>query len=369
MRHVYVHVPFCARRCSYCDFSIAVRSRVPVEEYAEALGRELRHRFGAASQPRDIDTLYFGGGTPSKLGADGVARVMAILGEYFAPASSAEVTLEANPEDVTVESVAAWAGAGITRLSLGSQSFDSRVLAWMHRTHDADQIARAVGTARDGGIADLSLDLIFAVPSALERDWDRDLAAAIALEPAHLSVYGLTVEPATPLARWRDRGTAHEAPEELYEREFLRADDVLGGAGYEHYEVSNYSKPGHRARHNSAYWRGVPYLGLGPSSHGFDGTIRRWNESAYAAWVDRTVAGDPLAGSEMIGPAESHAEAVYLGLRTTDGLRFDGTRPAVTDAWVGEGWAVVDGDRIRLTPSGWLRMDALATALTSIPSR
>jgi oxygen-independent coproporphyrinogen III oxidase len=232
VRHVYVHVPFCARRCSYCDFSIAVRRTTPTDEYLAALRTELE-----GVRPAIVDTIYFGGGTPSRLGGEGVARLLDVVRERYTSAPAAEVTLEANPEDVTPEAARAWLRAGVNRLSLGAQSFDDRVLSWMHRTHAAAAIERAVRTARDAGFGSISLDLIFSLPESLQRNWERDLHAAIALAPEHVSLYGLTVEPATPLARWRDRGAVTEAPEESYEREYLLAHELLTQAGFEHYEV------------------------------------------------------------------------------------------------------------------------------------
>ena len=366
-RHAYVHVPFCARRCSYCDFSIAVRARVPVEEYVRALRTELELRFPReAHEPWTLDTLYFGGGTPSRLGGEGLALAAATVLERATLAPGAEVTAEANPEDVTADAVAAWRGAGINRLSLGSQSFDARVLEWMHRVHDPEAVRRAVAIARDGGIGSLSLDLIFALPSALDRDWRADLDATLALAPDHVSLYGLTVEPHTPLGRWRERGEAEEAPEERYESEFLEAHARLTAAGFEHYEVSNYALPGRRARHNSAYWTGVPYAGLGPSAHEFDGVVRRWNVGPYAEWVRRLAAGrDPVEGSETLTDDNRIAERVYLGLRTTDGLEISDAEREHVARWVEQGWAAIDGSRLRLTPLGWLRLDALAADLTA----
>jgi oxygen-independent coproporphyrinogen-3 oxidase len=373
-RHVYVHVPFCARRCAYCDFAIAVRSRVPVEEYVGALSGELALRVGAPGRQRDawrLDTLYFGGGTPSRLGGAGLARAVAAVRAHAQLEPGAEVTAEANPEDVTPEAVEAWVGAGINRLSLGSQSFDPAVLRWMHRTHDEAQIGRAVAVARAGGIENLSLDLIFALPDGLDRSWDRDLERVLALRPGHLSLYGLTVEPATPLARWVERREVTEADEERYAAEFTRAHEVLTAAGYEHYEVSNFARPGLRARHNSSYWAGVPYLGLGPSGHGFDGVTRRWNVASYPAWVAAVAAGrDPVAGSELLDESARDAERIYLGLRTSDGLALRPDESAVVDPWISAGWAErMEGDRLRLTADGWLRLDALAASLTVVGSR
>jgi oxygen-independent coproporphyrinogen III oxidase len=371
-RHVYVHVPFCARRCAYCDFAIAVRSRVPVDEYVAALDAELAIRFGERDgRPWPADTLYFGGGTPSRLGGEGLARAVAVVRSRVELVPGAEVTAEANPEDVTPEAVDAWVRAGVNRLSLGSQSFDPAVLRWMHRTHDETQIERAVAVARAGGIRELSLDLIFALPEGISRSWETDLERVLGLHPDHLSLYGLTVEPATPLARWVERSEVTEANEDRYAEEFLRAHNALAAAGYEHYEVSNFALPGRRARHNSAYWSGAAYLGLGPSAHGFDGVTRRWNLASYPAWQRAVAAGtDPVAGSEQLDEPARDAERVYLGLRTIDGLVLrDGGEAEAVRPWIEAGWAVRDGDRLRLTADGWLRLDALAASLTVVGSR
>jgi oxygen-independent coproporphyrinogen-3 oxidase len=281
----------------------------------------------------------------------------------------AEVTLEANPDDVTAHAVVAWKAAGVNRLSVGAQSFDPHALAWMHRTHSADQIERAVETAREGGIENISLDLIFALPESLGRDWRRDVERALSLHPDHVSLYGLTVEPATPLGRWRDRGDVIESPEERYESEFLEAHELLGAAGLEHYEVSSYARPGRRSRHNSSYWRRVPYAGVGPAAHSFDGIRRRWNVSAYAAWESALRGGsDPLGGEEVLTAEDELAERIYLGLRTGEGLLVESDMAQHVHPWVAAGWALLDGARMRLTPAGWLRLDALAASLTTAGS-
>ena len=370
-RHCYVHVPFCARRCSYCDFAIAVRTTVPWREYADALAAEWSARHLAVSGT--LETLYFGGGTPSSLGATGVRHVLDWARSVAILSKTAEITLEANPEDISAEAVAAWKDAGINRLSIGVQSFDENVLQWMHRVHDAHAAREAAAIARDGGIDAFSIDLIFSLPDTLNRDWNRDLDIALSLNADHISLYGLTIEPHTPLGKWQARGSVIAASDERYEEQFLAANSQLRAAGYEHYEVSNFAMPGKRAIHNSAYWRGVPYIGLGPSAHGFDGSTRRWNQSAYAAWQTTVSAGnDPEAGNETLTHDNRITESVYLGLRTRDGLAVTPADHPLVDQWMAAGWLEFtnpdDSTRVRCTPLGWLRLDGLASALTALRS-
>jgi oxygen-independent coproporphyrinogen III oxidase len=359
-RHVYIHVPFCGRRCSYCDFAIAVRRSTPVAEYLHALGAEL-----LSADPAVVDTIYFGGGTPSRLGGEGVKQLLEIVTTRYRPEGDAEITLESNPDDVTPAAATAWREAGVNRLSLGVQSFDDGVLRWMHRTHDSETAQRAVGIARDAGIANVSLDLIFALPANLQRDWSRDLDTALSLSPDHVSLYGLTVEPSTPLGRWRDRGIVSEAPDESYETEYLRAHSTLSSAGHEHYEVSNFAIPGRQSRHNSAYWAGRPYAGHGPSAHRFDGMTRSWNEPAYARWVGLLLNGGAAeAGRETLTSEQRRLEAAYLGLRTRAGVPLASADRAIVERWVEAGWAAERGDDMVLTAAGWLRLDALVSSLT-----
>ncbi|MGI8618087.1 MAG: radical SAM family heme chaperone HemW [Gemmatimonadaceae bacterium] len=419
-RHLYVHVPFCARRCAYCDFSIAVRRTTPVDEYLGALQTELAMvaREMNVEHPGDwtLDTLYLGGGTPSQLG-EAIPRLFDLVGHRTMLAPRAEVTMEANPEDVTQANAESWRRAGANRISLGSQSFDPAVLSWMHRAHSADQIEVAVKTARDAGFEDISLDLIFAVPHALNRDWKHDLDAAIGLDPSHISLYGLTVEPRTPLHRWRDRGEVREAGEDAYANEFLLAHNTLAAAGYEHYEVSNFAKLGRHSRHNSAYWSGASYTGLGPSAHSFDGARRWWNVAPYAQWVDRLSHDlSPVADVEVLDEENVCNERIYLGLRSTTGVRVDARELPELQPWVDKGWAAFSEaaprdqarqaapeggapqerlsrrrssggalhpgaasaamvspgsskSQLTLTPTGWLLLDELAASLTWIRSR
>ena len=368
-RHLYIHVPFCARRCSYCDFSIAVRSSTPVEEYLGSLGVELR---AVAPELADstLETVYLGGGTPSRLGAPGIARILDAVRGQTSIAPNAEITIEANPDDINDVAVAQLVAAGVNRVSLGAQSFDDGALKWMHRTHDSAQIDIAVRTLRRGGLENISIDLIFALPVQLGRSWQFDLARALDLGPSHVSLYGLTVEPQTPIARWADRGATVQGTEETYEREFLIAHEMMTAADYEHYEVSNFARPGKMSRHNSAYWTGASYTGVGPSAHSFDGATRRWNVLAYSEWVRRLASGaSVIAGAESLTAENRSFEEVYLGLRTRRGLAIEPDEIPRITIWESVGWALIDDPldrpRVRLTPAGWLRLDSLAADLAA----
>jgi oxygen-independent coproporphyrinogen-3 oxidase len=369
-RHLYVHVPFCARRCTYCDFSIAVRKATPVDDFVDGLTLELASLTSErAAHPIEgdwvLDTLYLGGGTPSRLGGRGVARVIeAVLG-FARLSSTAEVTIEANPEDVTSVAAEEWRRAGVNRLSIGAQSFHDDVLRWMHRVHDANAIRSSVAAARESGFDNISLDLIFALPESVRRSWSRDLDELLSLAPEHISLYGLTLEPASPLGRQFARGSLGPQSDERYAAEFLEAHERASGAGFDHYEVSNFALPGRRSRHNSAYWSGAPYIGVGPSAHSFDGSNRSWNIAPYVEWLKRLrTSRTVVAGSEKLTPHARASEAAYLGLRTMDGYRISQEERGVAMRWQSAGWARLDDATLRLNAEGWLRLDALAAGLT-----
>jgi len=378
VKHLYLHVPFCQRRCSYCDFSIAVRKRIPAREYVDAVLRELKllGTTDPGRQPGDLggealETFYLGGGTPSLLPPEAISALLTSVRDAFHVTPSrdeVEVTLEANPEDVTLEHATAWRGAGVNRVSLGAQSFDDGVLQWMHRSHDATRIGDAVRALRAAGFDNISLDLIFALPDELRRDWARDLDLACSLHPAHLSLYGLTVEERTPLARWISRGATSRPDDERYAEEYLYAHERLARDGYRFYEVSNAERDGHRSRHNSAYWSGRAYLGLGPAAHSFDGRVRRWNLGAWESYRRAVAAGLPaVEAEEVLTEEQRELEHLYLALRTDTGLPVTARYrplPPSTARWVSRGWAEVRDQRLICTPEGWLRLDALIRDLT-----
>lgn len=368
---VYVHAPFCARRCVYCDFAVDVSRAPPLAPWLDALTGELGalEREGEATLADRLETLYVGGGTPSLLGPGAMEGLAEVLGRRRT-AEVDEWTAEANPESLTSEVAVAWRRAGVNRLSLGTQTFDERALRWMGRLHGPSGTEAAVAAAREAGIENLSVDLIFGLPPELERDLDRDLDRVVRLDVPHVSLYGLTAEPATRLGRDVREGRTAMPDDERYADEYLRSVERLEREGYEAYEVSNFARPGYRSRHNTHYWTGRAYLGLGNSAHGYLPPERRWNLRDWDAYASSVAAGQlPVAERETVAGSAERLERVWLGLRTDRGipestLRTAAARERVLD-WRREGLARPEGEsgRVVLTPHGWLLLDRLAVEL------
>lgn len=372
---LYVHAPFCARRCRYCDFAIRVGRRAPLAEWLEAIAGEARalEREGLASVASPLRTLYVGGGTPSLLGPAVMEGLAAILGAERLAAPELEWSAEANPESFTREVAAAWRRAGVNRVSLGVQSFHWEALRWMGRLHGPEGAEEAVRIARESGLENLNIDLIFGLPAHLGRSWAGDLERALALEPSHISLYGLSVEAGTPLARAVESGRELPVDEEQYRDEYLFAVERITAAGYRHYEVSNFALPGWESRHNRVYWSGAPYLGLGNGAHSYVPPLRRWNLRDWQAYRALAVRGElPVEGEERIEGDALRLERIWLGLRTAEGLdpravvrsgdAMNRVRREVS-RWEREGWAAWVAGRVRLTAEGWLLLDDLAVQL------
>jgi oxygen-independent coproporphyrinogen-3 oxidase len=369
VRSVYVHAPFCARRCFYCDFAVSVRREGGAGDWTAAIAAEVQvlAREGGFALADELATVFVGGGTPSLLGPDAMDELAEVLGRERLGAADLEWTGEANPESFTPEVAGAWARAGVNRVSLGAQTFHEGALRWMGRLHGPEGPGRAIESARRAGLENLSVDLIFGLPSHLERDWRADLDRVLALDVPHVSLYGLTVEPGTPLGRAVREGREVAVDEDRYADEFLVAAELLGAAGYEHYEVSNFARPAARSRHNAVYWNGEPYLGLGNGAHSYAPPIRRWNVRSWETYRGRVLDGaSPEEGRETVGPAERELERIWLGLRTRHGLEVPADRAdarALTDGWTRGGLATRRGDTVRLTAEGWLVLDRLAVDL------
>jgi oxygen-independent coproporphyrinogen-3 oxidase len=365
-RHAYVHVPFCRHRCGYCDFTLVAGRDDLIERYVAALTRELKR----VQQPLEIDTLYLGGGTPSHLGPAGLRRLFGVLQKRLRPAADAEVTVEANPLDVSDEFVAACRGVGVTRVSLGGQSLDATTLRALDRDHAPDDVRAAVGRLLKAGLV-VNLDIMTAAPGQTLAAVEEDLAAAAALGVQHVSVYCLTWEQGTAFESARRRGDLVPAEESLERAMFELAIDRLSAAGFEHYEVSNFARPAFRCRHNEAYWDCRPWEAFGPGAARFDGRTRITNHRSTTAWINKTLAGENATGDvDAMTDEQAARERIVVGMRRRDGIVRDAFRAAsgfgldtlAGDAirrWAAAGFATDDGARVCLTRAGLLVSDAL----------
>ena len=370
-RSLYVHVPFCTRRCSYCDFAVQATREAPTAEWLDAVAGEMRLLADDRGwdAPLRLDTVYVGGGTPSLLGPDAMAALRDRLAPWAAWGDDAEWTCEANPESFAPEVARGWRAAGVNRISLGAQTFHAPTLAWMGRLHGPEGPARAVAAARDAGIGNVSVDLIFGVPARLERDWGADLFQALLLEPEHVSLYGLTAEAGAPLGRWVREGREALADDDRYADEYLLAHARLTAAGFAHYEVSNFGRPGLRSRHNFAYWTGAPYAALGPGAHAYHPPLRRWNVRGWDDYRDAVAAGRlPTEDEETVDEETGGLERAWLLLRTDQGWPMRDAGDAVrrlAAGWEARGLAREADGRLRLTAEGWLLLDALAVDMAA----
>ncbi len=369
IRSLYVHAPFCSRRCFYCDFAVKVAPQGDPGEWLQAIGGELRslEEEGVFLLDASLDTVYIGGGTPSLLGPAAMDGIRQLVNPTRLGSPHLEWTSEANPESFTRDVAEGWRRAGVNRLSLGVQSLYEPALRWMGRLHGAAGAEQAVRTARDAGFANVSVDLIFGLPAHLGRDLGRDLDGVLALEADHVSLYGLSVESETPLGRAVAEGSETVASDGRYESEYLTAVQRLTDAGYEAYEVSNFARPGRASRHNLVYWSGEPYLGLGNGAHSYRHPVRRWNLRDWDAYRVGAVGGaPPVADQEELDADKCRLERIWLGLRTCRGVTTRDLPIAARERvqrWVGGGLAVEDREVVRLTPAGWLIMDRLTVEL------
>lgn len=376
---IYVHVPFCRRICPYCDFAVTLGKEQARRDFVSALLREIelaRRELGPEIHRRGFDTVYFGGGTPSCLEPEELARILVSLRTAFPFSETPRVFFEANPEDVTESSLRALRDLGVTFLSLGVQSFDDEVLRFLGRKHRGELARHGVEVALAAGFETVSVDLIYGVPGFVRPLWEATLEEAARFAPQHISCYQLTVHEGTPFFRFRETGRLSELGEEEMADFFILTHEILAGKGYEGYEVSNFAVSSeHRSRHNSKYWRHVPYVGLGPSAHGFDGRVRSWNARELREWSRLVGEGRlPRQGSEEPGPTELALELLMLRLRTKEGLDLgemrertdvDLERVAATalDRLVGQGLLVREGSWIRPTLRGLAVADSLVRSL------
>jgi oxygen-independent coproporphyrinogen III oxidase len=373
---LYIHIPFCLHKCSYCAFVSQEGSPAQREAYVERLLAEMRLAHAETPADRPLESIYFGGGTPSLLEPGQIGRILSLANSLFVLSPHAEITLEANPGTIDEEILEGFRSSEVNRLSLGVQSFDDRMLATLGRIHSAAQAEQAVKAARAAGFGNIGIDLIHALPDQTMEMWRHDLRRALELAPQHLSIYGLSIEEGTPFAR----RYAHDRDlpdEDLNADMFLAADDVLTSAGYEHYEIANYALPGFRSRHNSGYWRRDGYLGLGAGAHsllrGTGHGIRFGNSSdidEYAAAISRGQL--PRQERVQLSLEDALAEFMFLGLRMLDGVTFGDFRREFgmemkerfgkeLDELTGLGLLAMDKEGVRLTRRGMLLSNQVFT--------
>jgi len=365
-RHAYVHIPFCRHRCGYCDFTLVAGRDDLLAAYFSALSRELER----PQQPLELDTLYLGGGTPSHLGPDGLRRLFGLLASACRPVAGAEVTVEANPLDVTDQWVTAVKDCGVTRVSLGAQSLDAATLTSLDRDHTPADVRRATDLLLAAGLT-VSIDLMIAAPGQTVAAVAADLEAFTALGTQHVSVYCLTWEQGTAFASQRRKGLLRPVPEETERAMFELAIDHLEAAGYEHYEVSNFARPGGRCRHNEAYWDCRPWEAFGPGAARFEGRTRITNHRSTTTWISRMLAGADASGEiDEMTREEAARERLVVGLRrragvsrkafaAASGYSVDELAKDAITRWRLAGLAEDDGETVFLTRTGLLISDSL----------
>jgi oxygen-independent coproporphyrinogen-3 oxidase len=364
----YLHVPFCTKRCGSCSFNTAPDAPAAVARFLPALLGEMdivaRAPWAGAV---DLRSVFLGGGTPSLLPAEAMAEILEHLRARFGVEAGAEITVECNPESVTLERLAGYRHAGVTRISLGVQSLDDRILPTLDRLHTAAQAREAFDAARAAGFEDVSVDLIYGLPTLDLATWEETVKGALGWGPDHLSAYALTLDDGS---LWSATGVTGLPPEETVTAQYARLVQLAAEAGFEHYEVSNYARPGHRSTHNQIYWHAEEYLGLGPGACGFLGDVRYGNVKPVERYGAMVAAGEaPVDTHETLTPRQRLAERLILGLRLGDGVPSawleervalaPGRLPATLEAWRERGLLAESNDRVRLTEAGFLLSDAL----------
>lgn len=318
MAGIYIHIPFCKKRCSYCDFYTEVAPRY-IPGLVDSIVKELHVRKGYLNGA-SIKTIYFGGGTPSILKPDEFSRVFETINSLFEVEKDAEITLEANPDDLKPTYLQSIRNLPFNRISIGIQSFDDNDLKRINRRHSGLEARKAVGNARAAGFDNISIDLIYGLPSQTMENWQKQLDTAFNLGIQHISAYGLTYEEGTELWKQREKGEVEPVDEETMNQMYLLLVEEAIKHGFETYEISNLSLPGYNSRHNSSYWKQEPYLGIGPSAHSYDLHSRQWNVSSITAYIDALKNSTPFSEKEELSLYDRYNDYVMVSLRTSEGI-------------------------------------------------
>ena len=371
MAGIYVHIPFCRKACHYCNFHFSTTHSL-LPQMVDSIVEEIRLRKDYLSSP--VSTIYFGGGTPSICSNEQLSILINEIKNTFSLSSNVEMTLEANPDDITIDKLLHWKSVGINRLSIGVQSFRAEDLQWMNRAHNAEQATAAILLAKESGFNNISIDLIYGTPTLYDEQWQHNVQTAIALQVPHLSCYALTVEPKTALDKMIEKKKILAPDPEKQARHFELLMDWMAAAGYEHYEISNFAKPGMRSKHNSSYWQGEHYIGFGPAAHSFNGNSRQWNIANNALYIKNIVAGNVPFEIEELTPTQALNEYIMTSLRTSEGLSLEyiqhnwGEEKAMevtqhANIYIQQENAVINENHLQLTQKGKLLADGISADL------
>jgi oxygen-independent coproporphyrinogen-3 oxidase len=346
MAGVYIHIPFCKSRCKYCDFFSTTHIEKQAQ-YADALLAEWESRKQELKE--EVKTIYIGGGTPSTMDGSTLSKIAQLCAELHPQ----EFTLEANPGDITPEKVRAWKNMGINRLSIGIQSFDDGLLQLIGRRHTAEQARQAVAIAQAEGLDNISIDLIYALPSQTMQQWKNDVAEALQLGVQHISTYGLMYEDGTALTTLLEHGVIEAVDEDTEVQMYDHIVEQLTKHGFEHYEVSNFALPNRQSKHNSNYWNDTPYIGLGAGAHSYDGNIRKWNINNLDTYIKQAMVHNLQPEQETLTSNERYTERVMLGLRTNQGIAINEIDTSKAQPYIEQGLLEKKGNRIAATTKGY----------------
>lgn len=380
MAGIYIHIPFCKQACFYCNFHFSTSMSLK-NELIDSLLQEIEIRsvsdnkkFSIITPGEAIKTIYFGGGTPSLLSYAELEKLLTKIRNKYSVDADAEITLEANPDDITTEKLIDWKKAGINRLSIGIQSFIERDLVWMNRAHNSTQASQCIQLVREAGILNFSIDLIFGTPGLTNEEWIQNVQTVIDLKIPHIACYALTVEPKTALQKMIVLKKKEDVDNDQQAEQFAILMDMMHKAGYEHYEISNFAKPGFRSRHNSSYWQGEKYIGIGPSAHSYDGENRQWNVANNVIYIKAIRQHDLPLELETLSDADKLNEYIMVSLRTMEGMdlqlieeRFSLKERErienVLETKLQKGVVKKSGNKVILTDEGKLLTDAITVQL------
>lgn len=372
MAGLYIHIPFCASRCIYCGFYSTTQENLR-DRYVDALCREMEMRKDYLPDDGGVSTIYLGGGTPSQLSQDNLEKIFHHINRCYPNAPVKEVTMECNPDDITAEMASVIHRLPINRISMGAQTFSDERLRFLHRRHSAEEVRRAVDILRGVGIHNISIDLMFGFPDETLDEWLSDINEALALNVEHISAYSLMYEEGTPLHHMLEQGQIKEIDEEVSLRMYNELIDRLTAAGYEHYEISNFVRPGRRSLHNSSYWRATPYIGIGAAAHSYDMSSRQWNVSDIKKYIASIENGIVPMTRELLDEDTRYDDMVTTALRTCDGIDLSGLKAEYKNflldnarQYISRKQMEIKDNRLTLTRKGLFVSDAIMSDLMKV---